>query len=81
MSRTKKTSSREQSSSCERILLRPREAAQVLSTSVSRMYELISQGIVPSVQLGGTLRVPIDDLRELVRRLAAERKPRRPGPK
>ena len=49
----------------ERLFYRPPEAAEALSVSVSRVYELINKGIVPAVRLGGTLRVPVEGLKRL----------------
>ena len=49
----------------ERTLLRPREAAESAGVSRSKMYDLIKSGEVPSVRLGGHLRVPLEALREL----------------
>lgn len=49
----------------ERLFYRPPEAAEALSVSVSRVYELINKGIVPAVRLGGTLRVPVKGLKQL----------------
>jgi excisionase family DNA binding protein len=49
-----------------RLLLRVSEAATMLSISRSRAYELIHQGIIPSRNLGGTLRVPFAELQAMV---------------
>ncbi len=49
------------------ILLRVGEAAKLLSVSRSRAYELIHQGKIPSLDLGGTIRVPYDALQAIVR--------------
>ena len=62
----RKKSREKQQPPVERLLYRPAEAAQAMSVSVSRMYELIHSGIVPSVRLDGTIRVPVEALRELV---------------
>lgn len=47
------------------MLYRPREAAKAMGVSVSRMYQLINSGVVPSVRLGNTIRVPVQGLRKL----------------
>ena len=52
----------------ERILLRPWEAAEAVGVSVTKLYDLIRSGEVPSVQLGSSLRVPAEWLRDLGRR-------------
>jgi excisionase family DNA binding protein len=50
----------------DRLLLRPAEAAEALGVSRSRVYELIQQGELPSVRIGGVVRVPVDQLREWI---------------
>lgn len=56
----------------ERILMSPTEAADVLRLSRSKTYELIRIGQLPSIRIGGVLRVPVDAVRERVaRELAA----------
>jgi excisionase family DNA binding protein len=48
------------------ILVRVATAARMIDVSRSRMYELIEQGVVPCVRLGGTtIRVPMAALRGL----------------
>lgn len=42
----------------DKFLLRPSEAAAVLSISRSKAYELIAAGVLPSVRVGGSVRVP-----------------------
>ena len=51
----------------ERIFYRPSEAAIAMGVSVSKMYELIKSGHVPSVRLANTIRVPVEGLRRLAR--------------
>jgi len=48
------------------ILIRPGEAARLLGVSRSRAYQLIRQGEIPAILLGGTVRVPLAELREIV---------------
>lgn len=62
------------------LLYRPAEAAAAIGVSRSRMYELIASGEIPSVRIGGTLRVPVDGLRRWVARKLAEWKRRRQRP-
>ena len=40
------------------LLLRPVEVAEELAVSRSRAYELIKSGVIPSVRIGNSLRVP-----------------------
>jgi excisionase family DNA binding protein len=51
-----------------RILLKPQEAGEALGISRSKAYELISTGAIPSVRIGGSLRIPVDALREWIAR-------------
>jgi excisionase family DNA binding protein len=50
----------------ERVLLRPAEAAKALSVSRSKAYQMIADGTLRSVRLGGrSVRVPVDAIHEL----------------
>ncbi len=40
------------------MLLKPREAAKLLSISTSKMYDALARGDVPAVRVAGCLRVP-----------------------
>ena len=51
----------------ERLLVTPKEAAQLLSISRSKTYELIASGKLPSITLGHSRRVPLAELREFIR--------------
>ena len=51
----------------ERLLLKPEEVAILLSIGKSKTYQLLAAGILPSVHVGASLRVPADALREWVR--------------
>ena len=55
-----------------RLALRVGEAAIALGVSRSKAYELISEGKIPSVKIGGCVRVPVDALRSLIERQLAE---------
>jgi len=50
----------------ERLLLRPSEAAQVIGVSRSKVYELLSEGVLPAIRLGRVVRVPLEALRRWV---------------
>lgn len=50
----------------ERLLLRPAEAAAMLGISRSRCYQLLQRGELPSFRLGGSVRVPVEDLRRMI---------------
>jgi excisionase family DNA binding protein len=53
----------------DKLLLTPTEAAQVLSISRSKLYELIGQGRLDTVRIDASRRVPRQSLVEFVRRL------------
>lgn len=55
--------------SVEKLLLKPEEAAEVLSIGRSKVYELIGTGELASVRIGTSRRVPADALVEFVTRL------------
>jgi excisionase family DNA binding protein len=50
----------------ERLLLKPGEAAESLGIGRSKVYELIASGTVPSLKIGGSVRVPAQALRRWV---------------
>ena len=47
----------------DRLLLRPSEAGEAIGVSRSKAYELIAAGTIPSVKVGGCVRVPVDALK------------------
>ena len=47
----------------DRLLLRPVEVSELLGIGRSRAYELISAGILPSIRIGSSVRVPVESLR------------------
>lgn len=47
----------------ERLMLRPTEAADAIGVSRSKAYELIAKKEIPSVHVGGCVRVPVEALR------------------
>ena len=51
----------------ETLLLKPMEAAKVIALGRSKTYDLIAKGIIPSVRIGKSVRVPADALREWVK--------------
>lgn len=63
----------------DRMLYRPTEAADAIGISRARAYELIAAGVIPSIRIGGSIRVPVDALRAWIgeqldaRRAAADR--------
>ena len=56
----------------EKLLLRPAEAGELIGVSRAQAYNMIQRGEIPSVRLGRSVRVPLEGLREHVRRLSQE---------
>ncbi len=56
----------------EKLLLTAEEAAQALGIGRTRVYELMAGGVLTSVKIGASRRVPVDALREYVARLTGE---------
>jgi excisionase family DNA binding protein len=56
----------------ERLLLRPVEAAEAIGVGRSKVYELLASGELPSIRIGGSLRVPVDALRAWIARQVAQ---------
>jgi excisionase family DNA binding protein len=55
-----------------RLLLRPEEAAQVLSISRTTLYGLLQSNAIRSVKVGGLRRIPAEALEEFVIRLSGD---------
>jgi excisionase family DNA binding protein len=56
----------------DRMLLRPAEAAEAIGVGRSKVYELLASGELPSIRIGGSVRVPLDKLREWIEQKCAE---------
>jgi excisionase family DNA binding protein len=52
--------------SSERLLLRIDEVAALIGVSRTTAYSLVNKGEIPSVRIGGLLRIPNDALRQLI---------------
>jgi excisionase family DNA binding protein len=50
----------------EKIWLRPTDVSVALNMSRSRVYQLIAQGVLPSVRIGKSVRVPVDALQKWI---------------
>lgn len=50
----------------EKLMLRPIEAADAIGVSRTKAYELIASGEIPSVKVGGCVRVPVDALKKWI---------------
>jgi excisionase family DNA binding protein len=57
----------------DKLMLRPAEAADAIGVSRSKTYELIAAGEIPSVKVGGCVRVPLEALRQWIDRQLADR--------
>jgi excisionase family DNA binding protein len=57
----------------DRLLLKPEEAAAVLSIGRTKVYELIDRGDVRTVQIGRSRRIVRESLDEYVERLDSQR--------
>ena len=49
-----------------RFALRVPETAEAQGISRSKAYDLIGRGLIPSVRLGGSIRVPVAALKKLL---------------
>lgn len=54
------------------LFLRPREAAALIGASRSKLYEMISKGQIPTLRIGGLLRIPAASLDLLVEQAMRE---------
>ncbi len=50
----------------EFVFVKPVRAAKLLDMSKSKIYEMIQRNEIPSVRLGGCLRIPMSALDDLV---------------
>jgi excisionase family DNA binding protein len=50
----------------EKLMLRPAEAAEAIGVSRSKLYELIAARTIPSVRVGGCVRVPVAALQSWI---------------
>ncbi|WP_182903540.1 helix-turn-helix domain-containing protein [Microbispora sp. H10830] len=55
-----------------RLLLTVPEAAEALAISRAKLYQLIASGVVGSVRIDGSRRVPVAALTDYINRLAIE---------
>jgi len=55
----------------KRVLLKVREFARRADMSVSRAYQAVSDGSIPSVRIAGMLRIPAAFVDELAKRALA----------
>jgi excisionase family DNA binding protein len=65
----------------EKILLKPGEVCELIGVGKSRCYELIAAGLLPSVRLGRSVRVPADLLRQRMAELQVAEEASKSAPK
>ena len=66
----------------DKLLLRPKEVAEALGFSRSKAYELIGSGEIPSIRIGSSVRVPIEQLKAWIEHhLEETEEPLPPRPK
>jgi excisionase family DNA binding protein len=51
----------------ERLALRVPETAEAIGISRAKTYELIAKGVIPSIRVGSSIRVPVEALRQWIR--------------
>lgn len=59
----------------DRLLLRPKEAADTIGISVSQLYNLMAGGTIFSVKIGNSRRIPVAELERYVASLTPKEKP------
>ena len=57
----------------DRLLLRPTEVAEAIGIGRSKVYELLGSGDLPSIRVGGAIRVPVTALHAWIERQLAAR--------
>ena len=57
----------------DKLLLRQTEAAEAIGIGRSKVYELLASGELPSIRIGGSVRVPVDALRQWIDHQLAKR--------
>lgn len=57
----------------ERLLYRPKEAADALGIGVTKLYELMDSGQIPWIRVGSHRRIPADLLRDRIQQTLADR--------
>jgi excisionase family DNA binding protein len=48
-------------------LLTIAETAKLLKLSVNRVYVLVKQGVIPSIRVGGSIRIVYEDLQNWIK--------------
>lgn len=59
----------------EKLLMTPTEAAVLIGVGRTRIYDLIAGGVIPSIRIGRSVRVPLDGLRQWIASQGQEEPP------
>jgi excisionase family DNA binding protein len=51
-----------------KLLYRPAEAADAIGISRAKLYALVAAGVIPSVRVGQSIRVPVKTLNDWIER-------------
>ena len=51
-----------------KLLYRPAEAADAIGISRAKLYALVAAGVIPSVRVGASIRVPVKTLSDWIER-------------
>jgi DNA binding domain, excisionase family len=54
------------------LLIRPSEAAEATGLGRTKLYALLAAGIIPSVRIGRSVRIPVEALRNWLAGLARD---------
>lgn len=57
----------------DKLLLKPAEVCQLTGMGKSKVYELLAAGVIPSVRIGGSVRVPAERLRKWIEDLLEQK--------
>lgn len=58
----------------EKVLLRVPEVAEMIGCSKSKAYQLVMQGVIPSLRIGGLLRVQAEVLKKIIDEQAGQQR-------
>jgi excisionase family DNA binding protein len=56
----------------DRLLLKPAEVSELTGLGKSKTYELIAAGVIPSVRIGRSVRVPAEQLQRWISSLQTQ---------
>jgi excisionase family DNA binding protein len=56
----------------DKLLLKPSEVSELTGMGKSKTYELIAAGVIPSVRIGKSVRVPAERLRRWIDELQSD---------